>query len=112
MAHQGGKIETKEERFAMYDFLYELEFNMLGLIKPDLVIFLHMPYLYASILKQNRTYLDGHEKDANHLKTAENAYLELSDRYNFSYVVCVKDNEIRNIDDINEELYNKILNNK
>ncbi len=112
MAHQGGKIETKEERFAMYDFLYELEFNMLGLIKPDLVIFLHMPYLYASILKQNRTYLDGHEKDANHLKNAENAYLELSDRYNFSYVVCVKDNEIRNIDDINEELYNKILNNK
>ena len=109
MAHQGGKIESKEERFKMYDFLYELEFNMLGLIKPDMVIFLHMPYLYASVLKQNRASLDGHEKDPNHLKNAENSYLELSDRYNFSYVICVKDNEIRDIDEINEELYVKIL---
>ena len=109
MAHQGGKIESKEERYKMYDFLYELEFNMLGLIKPDMVIFLHMPYLYASVLKQNRTSLDGHEKDPNHLKNAENSYLELSDRYNFSYVICVKDNEIRDIDEINEELYVKIL---
>ena len=109
MAHQGGKIESKEERYKMYDFLYELEFNMLGLIKPDMVIFLNMPYLYASVLKQNRTSLDGHEKDPNHLKNAENSYLELSDRYNFSYVICVKDNEIRDIDEINEELYVKIL---
>jgi len=109
MAHQGGKIESKEERYKMYDFLYELEFNMLGLIKPDMVIFLHMPYLYASVLKQNRTSLDGHEKDPNHLKNAENSYLELSDRYNFAYVICVKDNEIRDIDEINEELYVKIL---
>ena len=88
MAHQGGKIESKEERYKMYDFLYELEFNMLGLIKPDMLIFLHMPYLYATVLKQNRTSLDGHEKDEEHLKNAENSYLELSDRYNFYYVIC------------------------
>lgn len=110
MAHQGGKIESKEERFEMYNFLYELEFNMLGLIKPDLVIFLHMPYLYASILKHNRTSLDGHESSPKHLQNAENAYLELSDKYNFSYVICVKDNEIRDIEEINEEIYEKIKN--
>ena len=54
MAHQGGKIKDKVERYNMYEFLYHLEFNMLGLVKPDKVIFLHMPYLYAKEIKQNR----------------------------------------------------------
>ncbi len=110
MAHQGGKFEDKQERYAMYDFLFNLEFNMLQLIIPDLVIFLHMPYLYAKELQKNRKFLDGHERVAKHLQNAELSYLELSDKYNFSYVICVHENSMRDIEDINEEILNMINN--
>lgn len=110
MAHQGGKEKNKNKRCEIYDFIYELEFNLLNLIKPDLVIFLHMPLKYAIELRKNRESLDEHEKSSNHLKMAETSYLELKDRYNFKYVSCIKNNKIRSIDDINEEIYDLIRN--
>ena len=110
MAHQGGKEKNKTKRCEIYDFIYELEFNLLNLIKPDLVIFLHMPLKYAIELRKNRESLDEHEKSINHLKMAETSYLELKDKYNFKYVSCIKNNKIRSIDDINEEIYNLIRN--
>ena len=110
MAHQGGKEKNKNKRCEIYDFIYELEFNLLNLIKPDLVIFLHMPLKYAIELRKNRESLDEHEKSINHLKMAETSYLELKDKYNFKYVSCIKNNKIRSIDDINEEIYNLIRN--
>ena len=110
MAHQGGKEKNKNKRCEIYNFIYELEFNLLNLIKPDLVIFLHMPLKYAIELRKNRESLDEHEKSINHLKMAETSYLELKDKYNFKYVSCIKNNKIRSIDDINEEIYNLIRN--
>ena len=38
MAHQGEKEKNKNKRCEIYNFIYELEFNLLNLIKPDLVI--------------------------------------------------------------------------
>ena len=110
MAHQGGKEKNKNKRCEIYNFIYELEFNLLNLIKPDLVIFLHMPLKYAIELRKNRESLDEHEKSINHLKMAETSYLELKDKYNFKYVSCIKNNKIRSIDDINEEIYDLIRN--
>ena len=104
MAHQGGKITSKEERKKIYDFIDQLEYGLLHLPKPDKTIFLHMPYEYALELKKNRLSLDEHEKSKEHLKNAEKAYLELKDIYNFTYVNCVSDNKIRTIEDINNEI--------
>ena len=108
MAHQGGKIVDKTEREKMYKWLDELEFNLLALPHPDVKIFLHMPTEYSKILKQNRAQtesLDQHEADENHLKNAENAYLEICDIYGFKKVECVKDGNIRTIEDINNEVF-------
>ena len=38
----------------------------------------------------------------------EKAYLELSAIYDYDVIDCVKNKEIRTIEDINEELFNKI----
>ena len=83
---------------------------MMNLIKPDMTIFLHMPTEYAKILKKNRTSLDDHEKDDEHLHLAELSYLELSKKYNFININCVKNNSIRAIEDIHEEILKKITN--
>lgn len=109
MAHQGCKLDDKKERYKMYEWLDNLEFNLLELPKPDIKIFLHMPFSATDKLKQNRQFLDEHEKDKDYLKKAERSYLELADKYNFKKIECVKDNEIRSIEDINNEIFNYVI---
>lgn len=105
MAHQGGKLETREERQKMYEKLDELEFGIMELPRPDAVIFLYMPYEYAAILKQSRVESsDQHESSKDHLKKAEQAYLELTEKYGYIKIDCVKDDVIRTIDDISDEV--------
>lgn len=108
MAHQGGKIEEKKERLEMYEWLDNLEFNLLELPRPDVAIFLHMPTEKAKALKEGRVEaLDAHEKDVNHLINAENSYIELADKYNFKTIECANE-EIRSIEDINNDVYNYV----
>lgn len=110
MAHQGGKIFDPEKRKAMFDWLENLEYRLLSLPRPDLTVFLYMPYEYALVLKENRLEApDGHESSKEHLLNAEQTYLELASRYNFKVIECVKDGQIRSIEDINEELYDIVL---
>ncbi len=105
LAHQGSKILDKDERFNMYQWIDKLEYWLLKLPKPDVTIFLHMPYEKSCELKKNREHLDEHEKSPEHLKHAEEAYVELSELYNWSRIECVKDDEIRTIEDINDEIF-------
>lgn len=111
MAHQGGKIEDSKKRLEMYKWLEDLEYNLLDLPKPDLTIFLYMPYQYATRLKKERKEAsDQHESNEEHLINAQNAFLELADLYNFKIVNCVKNNVIRSIENINEEIYSIVKN--
>ena len=108
LAHQGSKIKDKDERFNMYQWIDKLEYWLLQLPKPDKTIFLHMPYEYSVELKKNRTLLDEHEKSPEHLKLAEETYIELSQLYNWDRIECVKDETIRTIEDINDEIFKLI----
>lgn len=108
LAHQGSKIKDKDERFNMYQWIDKLEYWLLKLPKPDKTIFLHMPYEYSCELKKNRESLDEHEKSEEHLLQAEETYIELSELYNWNRVECVRDGEVRSIEDIGEEVYNLV----
>ena len=110
LAHQGGKIEDKDERFNMYQWIDKLEYWLLKLPKPDKTIFLHMPYEYSLELRNNRTITDEHERSPEHLKLAEEAYIELSELYNWDRIECVKEGNVRSIEDISEEVYSLIEN--
>lgn len=106
MAHQAGKISNKSERNKMYKWLEKLEFGLLELPHADIRIFLHMPYEAALALKTNRPEaLDEHERSKDHLVKAEAAYLELASKYSFYTIECVRDDKIRSVDDISEELF-------
>ena len=43
MAHQGAKMEKKNDREKFYKWLYELEYGIFQIPKPDLNIVLHVP---------------------------------------------------------------------
>lgn len=108
LAHQGSKIHDKDQRFNMYQWIDKLEYWLLGLPKPDKTIFLHVPLEYTLELRKNREYLDELEKSPEHLKRAEDAYIELSELYNWDKIECIKDGSLRTIDDISEEILSRL----
>ncbi len=110
LAHQGSKIENKDERFNMYQWIDKLEYWLLQLPKPDKTIFLHVPYKYTKELMKNRKIIDEAEKSEKHLKQAEEAYIELSELYNWDRIECIENNKIKSIEQINNEILEKIKN--
>ena len=104
LAYQGSKIRDKDERFDMYQWIDKLEYWLLGLPKPDMTIFLHVPYEKTAELLKTREIVDENEKSEDYLRQAEESYLELSELYNWKKIECVKDNELRSIDDIHQEI--------
>ena len=91
----------------MYDFFEKLEYGLLELPKADIRVLLYLPYEYGLELKKNRPEaLDEHERDPEHLRKAERAYLEIAKRYNYKIInVADVDGNVRSIDDIHNELY-------
>jgi len=109
LAYQGSKIDDSEERFNMYQWIDKLEYWLLQLPKPDKTIFLHVPYKFSKELKKNREITDEYEKTEDYLKKAEQAYIELSELYNWDIVNCVEDDSLKSIKEINDEIYNKVI---
>jgi len=105
-AHQGGKIANKTRRLANYEWLNNLFVDFLNLRKPDLVIFLYMPYEYSLKLKTNRTEKpDQLEASEQNQRDAERAYLEIAELYDFKIIKCVKNGKIKTSEEIHEEVY-------
>lgn len=104
MAFQGGKIKDIKKRNMMYEWLDNLEFVLLDLPRPDMVLFLYLPYEQVCILKKER----GKAFNENMLHMAEIAYFELSDIYDYQKIKCMKDNKLRSIDDIAGEILMKV----
>lgn len=110
MAHQGGKIEDEKERNEMYEWLETLEFKLLNLPRPEIGLFLHMPFECSLELKKNREEApDQNEKDERHLRNAENAFIEVAKKYDFFTVECNEGSRIKTIEEINEDLYNYVI---
>ena len=106
MAFQGSKFDTPEERQQMFAFIDELEYDLLGLPRPDNVIFLHMPYDAAAAIRAGRAEkLDRVESDEEYMRRGEQAYIELANLYGYRVIECAKDGKPRSIEDINDEVY-------
>lgn len=115
MIHQAGKIQDKEERDKFLKWLWDFEFNLYKLPIPTEVFFLNMPVEKSLELIANRdnkfthsSKKDIHENDKNHLIDAYSAACDVAKDYNWYEVKCVKDDKIRTIEDIHEEIYNEI----
>ena len=115
MVHQAGKISDEKEREKFLNWLWDFEFNLYGLPVPTEAFFLNMPPEYAFKLMENRknkfTHEDKkdiHERDKNHIIDSYNAACSLVDKYNWYEVKCVKEDKIRTIEDIHEEIYQEI----
>ncbi len=110
MAYQAGKINDKKEKKEMYDFLENLEYGLLKLPRPDLKIFLFMPYESACVLKKHREEpADQHEKNETILKNAEKTYFEIAKLYDYKIINCTNGENIKTIKEIEKEVLKIVL---
>lgn len=93
MANQGSKIEDPDERFYMYQWIDKLEYWLLKLPKPDQTIFLSLPVDYLKNKEQEKSLA---------------AYQELSELYHWDTIDCVRDNRRKTIEEVHEEILEKI----
>jgi thymidylate kinase len=107
MGHQGGKIFDKEERLKLYEDLANLEYGFLELPKPDVTIFLYVPYKKVTELRRGRPEpADQHEASPVHIRNAEHAYLELAELHNYKKIECIdKKGKLRDIFEIQEDVF-------
>ena len=115
MVHQAGKIKDKEERDKFLKWLWDFEFKLYGLPIPTEVFFLNMPTEKALELMKDRknkfdenAKKDIHERNETHMRDAYKAACDVAKDYNWFEIKCMKDNELRTIDDIHEEIYNEV----
>lgn len=107
--HQASKLEG-EERDSYLDWLYDFEFNKLGIPKPDAVIFLDMPVDVSQRLMTGRYQGDEgkkdiHERDVAYLEHCRKAALYAANRLGWSVVSCAPDGVVRSREDISEEIF-------
>lgn len=113
MVHQASKIEDLEEKSKFLDWLFDFEYNILSLPKPDLVIFLDMPVKNARELMAHRankidnsSVKDIHERNENHLQLSYDNACFVAEKYGWNKIKCTKDGKVRSIEDISGEIYN------
>ena len=115
MVHQAGKIKDKKERDKFLKWLWDFEFKLYGLPIPTEVFFLNMPTEKALELMKDRknkfdenAKKDIHERNETHMRDAYKAACDVAKDYNWFEIKCMKDNKLRTIDDIHEEIYNEV----
>lgn len=118
MGHQGAKFKNLAKRNEFFKWVYDLEYNILGIPKPDINIFLHVPAEIAYHLvfkKEKRKYLHGkkrdvHEKDIQHLREAERSYLSAMKLFpkDFKVVDCIKEGKLQSIEEISAKIWSVV----
>lgn len=110
LIYQSSTIEDEEDKDKFIDYVYDYEYNKIGLPVPDLVIFLYAPFEIATALKKKRNSTlrctdDIHERDSEYLKRVSDTSISIADKYNWNYIDCTKDGEMRSVQDIHEDIY-------
>lgn len=110
--HQASK-EPKEKQREFLGWLYEFEYDKLGLPRPDLTIYLDVPTEYTEMLMREReaatgTHADIHEKDLDYLTTCRKTGKAAAEFYGWTVIQCVRDRKMRSIEDIHEEIYRHV----
>lgn len=110
--HQASKEpEIKREDFL--NWLYDFEYDKLGLPRPDLVIYLDVPTDFTEKMLRHResetnTHADIHEQDMQYLATCRRMGRAAAEHYGWTVIRCVRDGAMRSMEDIHEEIYRHV----
>lgn len=109
LIHQTIKIKEKKRR-QFIDWLNKMEYEILNLPKPDLVLYLYLPYKlsYALITKRGNKK-DIHEADLNHLNAAAAQGLKLAkSQRNWQLIRCNRGKKVLTREEIAQKIWKVI----
>jgi dTMP kinase len=107
--HQGSKL-PENKRSAFFKWLYEFEFGLMELPKPDIVLYLDIPVDAALERIEKRKALTGgstdiHERDTAYLKECQSCGSQAADFYAWRKIACFAGKTARSEQEIHEEIY-------
>ena len=110
--HQASKL-PEGEREALLDWLFDLEYRLLGLPEPDLVLYLDMPTeITEKMLRQREqaagTHADIHEQDEAYLKACRENARAIVRRCGWQVIDCAENGAPRTPEDIHNEVYRRV----
>lgn len=117
MGHQGGKISNQLERKHFFDWLYQLEYEIFNIPRPDLNIILHVPAEISQALARQRQKSDWigkirdiHQDDIAHLKSAEQTYFQIAQNFSdFSLIECADCGQILSREKISDLIWDRVI---
>lgn len=107
--HQGGKLPP-DERERFFNWLYEYEFGLIGLPRPDLTFYMNIDVPLAAERLAARSEIIGvradiHEQNVRYLEQCAQAGDKAASLYGWNVVDCSRDSEPRSREDIHSEIF-------
>lgn len=111
--HQTSKMPEADWQ-GFLDWLYDLEYNKVGIPKPDKVIFLDMPIdvsqkLLSGRYKGDEAKKDIHESDTAYLEKCRKAAMFTAAYSDWTVIPCAQSDNPRSIADIANDILNETL---
>jgi len=111
--HQGAKVST-DHRERFFQWLYDYEFNLIGLPAPDLVIYMDIEAEFAETRLRRRetetdTNADIHENDMTYLCNSAESGKQAAALFGWHKIPCMRDGIERDMNDIHDELYERFF---
>jgi len=128
IGHQGGKIKNRKERKKYFDWLYDLEYRILGIPRPDCNLILKTSFKFSLKLAnkitdkekraRRKAYLgrsekqDIHEKDKKHLENTLKSYLHAAEEFpkEFKVIECIENRNLLPSEEIHQKIWKVIKN--
>ncbi len=110
--HQASKL-PEGEREAYLTWLFDLEYNRMGLPVPDLVIYLDLPTELSEAMLRKRqqatgTHADIHEQDEDYLRACRENARSIARQLGWTVVRCDRDGTVRPPEDIHREIWDLV----
>lgn len=110
--HQATKID-KDERADFFKWLEDFEYGLIGVPKPDAVIYLDMPIEISQKMMSERyhgdeTKKDIHESNLDYLYKCRDAALDAAEKRGWYVVKCSDGDRPRSIESIGDEIFSII----
>ncbi len=110
--HQGAKLPAAE-RETFLDWLFSFEYGLMGLPKPDLVLYLDLPAELSAALRRQREESTGrsadiHEADEAYLRACCENARAVADDAGWTRIDCADCGRIRPVEEIHEMVWRHV----
>ncbi len=116
MIHQASKLDDNSEKDSFLEWLFEFEYGIYALPKPDKVIFLNVPpEVGAELTRERKNKATGaenkdiHERDSEHIQKSYDNAKYVAKKYNWEIIECAPNGKMRSIEDIGEQIYRTLF---